>query len=141
MAALDVGLFSAASCDDSEENAGKELACKNGRSFAPGVICLCCMAGNCFVIGHITQNCNCVCLRKKGTDGGKRIEEARRFKCDYVRREERFRLKQSIAENCFHASAELMGRRAAHTIAPTGWPEPCVQAPTSCRMFVNDGKT
>lgn len=71
-----------------------EIECLRGRAFGKGMSCLCCMGGNCHVIGHVLEECVCRCLsRKEVTMEMKGRSEwilARAFKQEYVGIEREF---------------------------------------------------
>ena len=77
----------------------REVNVVKGRSFTPGVTCLCCLGGNCFSVGHVISNCLCCCIKKERRGGSKRerekwsdseCREAREHKQEYVQQEREF---------------------------------------------------
>ena len=73
----------------------QEVVVKKGRSFTSGVTCLCCLGGNCYMIGHVLSDCVCCCIenenRRNDSSG---LMQARNFKQDYVLREQDFERKR-----------------------------------------------
>lgn len=107
--------------------ASNEVVCTNGRAFSPGMTCLCCLGGNCRIFGHVLQDCDCRCLKKKipaGVGTGV-IDEWRKFKQGYVRSEKEFQALKHTKKSEFSASDQ--------------YPDPAVIPPMPCRRFINDG--
>lgn len=102
-----------------------ELIYNKGRAFASGMFCLCCMDGNCHVVGHVIDDCQCCCLERKsaGLMGDNHLGWALSFKRSYVESERKFRERQIKKPK----SKSLESSSTA-----SEYP---------CRQFINDGRS
>ena len=107
------------------EHVGREIECTRGRAFASNTSCLCCMGGNCHVIGHVRGDCQCCWLPRASVRSKRRGDlewiQAQTFKHDYVQREEKYR--------------ENMNKRAGLGILRVSY----LGEIQVCRRFINDG--
>ena len=127
----------------------KEVECSKGRSFEKGVTCLCCMGGNCYILGHVLEECECKCLQRKALEKSKlqRCYEwiaARAFKLEYIRTEGEFhgskRIRRELGVGC--RDVDLPDLKENKRVIPGGITDNDmdIMGVKSCRRFLNDGR-
>lgn len=109
-----------------------------GRMFSPGVSCLCCLGGNCYLIGHVFVGCECCCLKKEldGEVDKEILDEWRLFKQKYIRTEQEFQISRA------RKGKEVVRGREAFTVRHQDDREEREEATGfRCRRFINDGRS